>query len=66
MFYKYCYEKYGGIYETNNLLRCIVLCRAEYLEDFLSKSTHGMRSANYKGLKELGIEGKGITYNNNF
>ncbi|CAB5108424.1 unnamed protein product [Rhizophagus irregularis] len=65
MFNKYCYEKYGDIYETNNILRSIVLCRPEYLENFLS-NTHWMRSPNHKGLKELGIEGKGITYNNNF
>ncbi|PKY55151.1 hypothetical protein RhiirA4_474431 [Rhizophagus irregularis] len=62
MFHNYCYEKYGDIYETNNFHRCIVLCRAEYLEIFLSKRTHGMRCPNYKGLKELGLDGKGITH----
>ncbi|PKC54594.1 hypothetical protein RhiirA1_477018, partial [Rhizophagus irregularis] len=65
-FYKYCYKKYGDIYETNNFYRCIVLCRAEYLEIFLSKNMYWMRCPNYEGLKELGLEGKGIVYNNNY
>ncbi|CAB4379621.1 unnamed protein product [Rhizophagus irregularis] len=65
-FYKYCYKKYGDIYETNNFYRCIVLCRAEYLEIILSKNMYWMRCPNYEGLKELGLEGKGIVFNNNY
>ncbi|PKK60914.1 hypothetical protein RhiirC2_856590 [Rhizophagus irregularis] len=60
-FYKYCYEKYGDVHEITGNLRSIVLYRAEHLENLLSKSTHGMRCQNHEGLKELGIEGKGIT-----
>jgi hypothetical protein len=65
MFYKYCHEKYGDIYELNNFIRSIVLCRAEYLEDVLSESTHEIRLC-FEGLKDLGIGGKGMTCNNNF
>jgi hypothetical protein len=70
MFYNYCYEKYGDIHETYATYaseRSIVLCRREYLENFLSeKSTHWMRFSNRKGSKELGIEGKGVILNDNF
>ncbi|CAB4395396.1 unnamed protein product [Rhizophagus irregularis] len=66
MLYKYCYEKYGDLHEINGSLRSIVICQTEYLEDFLSKSTYEMRCPNYKGIEELGIEGKGLSYNNNF
>ncbi|GBC40433.2 cytochrome P450 [Rhizophagus irregularis DAOM 181602=DAOM 197198] len=67
MFFKFCYDKYGDIYETNNFVRCIVLCRTEYIEDLSSsKSKLEMRCPDYEGLKELGVVGKGITYNNNF
>ncbi|PKY50704.1 cytochrome P450 [Rhizophagus irregularis] len=67
MFYDYCYEKYGDVHEIyNGMERTIVLCRSECLEDFMSKNTHEMRFHNSKGLEELGIAGKGITFNNNF
>jgi hypothetical protein len=65
-FHNYCYEKYGEIYEVHFGLRTIVICRAEYLENFFSKSTHGMRMQNSKELKELDLEGKGVTLNNDF
>jgi hypothetical protein len=66
IFYKYCYEKYGGIHEIHAGMRSIVLCRAEYLEKFLSKSAYGMRLQESEVLEELGIKGKGISLNNNF
>ncbi|GES74997.1 cytochrome P450 [Rhizophagus clarus] len=69
MFCDYCYEKYGDIYEVYGNLRSIVLCRVDYLENFLSlskKNTHWMRIPKCKGLEELGIEGKGIVVNNNY
>ncbi|PKK68996.1 hypothetical protein RhiirC2_749148, partial [Rhizophagus irregularis] len=56
MFFKFCYDKYGDIYETNNFIRCIVLCRTEYIEDLSSsKSKLEMRCPDYGGLKELGV-----------
>jgi hypothetical protein len=70
LFYDYCYEKYGDIHEiyaTYASERSIVLCRREYLENFLSeRSTHWMRLPNCKGSKELGIDAKGVVFNNNF
>ncbi|GBC07308.1 hypothetical protein RclHR1_07390002 [Rhizophagus clarus] len=67
MFHNYCYEKYGDIYEIYDHSRSIVLCRVDYLENFFSnKNMHWMRFPNCKGLKELGIEGKGIVVNNNY
>jgi hypothetical protein len=69
-FYKYYYEKYGGIYEIHLNGRFIILCRAEYIENLLTpstKNTHVMRfPSNNKGLEELGVSGKGILINNNF
>ncbi|CAB4398969.1 unnamed protein product [Rhizophagus irregularis] len=67
MFFKFCYDKYGDIYEINNTMRIIVLCRSEYFEDLSTKKSKlEMRCPDYEGLKELGVVGKGITYNNNF
>ncbi|EXX75288.1 sterol 14-demethylase [Rhizophagus irregularis DAOM 197198w] len=70
MFYDYCHEKYGDIYEiysTYTGVRSIVLCRKEYIENFLSeRSAHWTRFPNFKGPDELGIEGKGLVFNNNF
>jgi hypothetical protein len=67
LFYKYCYEKYGDIYELHGVTRSIMLCRAEYLDDFFSKSMHELRFNNhYKGLEELGMVGKGIFMNSNY
>ncbi|GBC07307.1 hypothetical protein RclHR1_07390001 [Rhizophagus clarus] len=47
-------------------MRTIVLCRREYLECLLSKSTYGTRYPNSVKPDELGIETKGLTLNNNF
>ncbi|GBB92031.1 hypothetical protein RclHR1_19550003 [Rhizophagus clarus] len=69
LFHDYCYEKYGDIYEFYGGSRSIVLCRAEYLENFLSLSkinAHWMRIPNCKGLEEIGIKGKGILFNCNY
>jgi hypothetical protein len=66
MFYRYCYKEYGDIHEIYAGVRTIVLCRPEYLESFLSKTAFGIRFKNCKELKELGIEERGISLNNNF
>ncbi|PKY25422.1 cytochrome P450 [Rhizophagus irregularis] len=66
-FYDYCYRQYGDIYEIHDNLRFIVLCRAEYLENFFSfcrTSAHWMRYPS--GSEELGIINKGILFNNNY
>ncbi|PKY61150.1 hypothetical protein RhiirA4_485741, partial [Rhizophagus irregularis] len=56
MFFKFCYDKYGDIYEINNTMRIIVLCRSEYFEDLsTTKSKLEMRCPDYEGLKELGV-----------
>jgi hypothetical protein len=69
LFYNYCYETYGDVHEIYGSVRTIVLCRGEYVENFLSLSrtnTHWMRFPDRKVSEELGIEGKGIIFNNNF
>ncbi|GBB92030.1 hypothetical protein RclHR1_19550002 [Rhizophagus clarus] len=72
MFYNNCYKKYGDIYEIYRLYgneRSIVLCRSEYLKNFLSlslKNAHWMRFPNRKGSIGLGIEGKGVLFNDNY
>ncbi|GBB90962.1 hypothetical protein RclHR1_18010008 [Rhizophagus clarus] len=65
-FYKHCHEEYGDMHEIHGLVRSIVLCRAEYLNDLFSKSAHGTRFPTSKGLEELGIEGKGLFLNSNY
>ncbi|EXX70431.1 hypothetical protein RirG_087510 [Rhizophagus irregularis DAOM 197198w] len=69
MFYDYCYEKYGNIHEIYDCDRSIILCRREYLENFLSlseKNAHWMRFNNSIKPEEFGTKGKGILFNNNF
>ncbi|CAB4395411.1 unnamed protein product [Rhizophagus irregularis] len=65
-FYGYNYKKYGDIYEVQLNRRTIVLSKIEYIEKLLTPSTknsHVMRYPDSEGLKELGIEGKGILLN---
>jgi hypothetical protein len=66
MFYKYCYEKYGGIHEIHLGMRTIILCRSEYLESFLSNSAYWIRLKETSVVEELGVKGKGVSINNNF
>ncbi|RGB39852.1 hypothetical protein C1646_753977 [Rhizophagus diaphanus] len=69
MFYDYCYEIYGNIHEIYDSDRSIVLCRKEYLENFLclsEKNAHWMRYNNSIKPEEFGTVGKGILFNNNF
>uniref|UniRef100_U9UHF4 Cytochrome P450 n=1 Tax=Rhizophagus irregularis (strain DAOM 181602 / DAOM 197198 / MUCL 43194) TaxID=747089 RepID=U9UHF4_RHIID len=47
-------------------MRPIVLCRGEYLNDFLSKNTHEIRFRNCKGAEELGFAGKGLMLNSDY
>ncbi|PKY38466.1 cytochrome P450 [Rhizophagus irregularis] len=65
-FYGYNYKKYGDMYEVQLNRRTIVLSKIEYIEKLLTPSTknsHVMRYPDSEGLKELGIEGKGILLN---
>ncbi|EXX58608.1 sterol 14-demethylase [Rhizophagus irregularis DAOM 197198w] len=54
------------IYEIYGNIRSIVLCRREYLDDFLSKNTPGKRFRNCQGTEELGLQGKGLSLNNDY
>jgi hypothetical protein len=65
-FYKYCYKEYGGIHEIHAGMRTIILCRPEYLKNFLSENAYGMRFKDTTIIEELGIKGKGISINNDF
>jgi hypothetical protein len=66
MYFKYCFEKYGGIHEIYVGVRIIFLCQTEYFESLLSKNAYGMRFKERKETIELGINGKGVAINNNF
>ncbi|EXX58609.1 sterol 14-demethylase [Rhizophagus irregularis DAOM 197198w] len=65
-FVDYCYEKYGDIYEVYGSVRSIILCRGEYLDDFSSNNTHEMKFRNCQGAEELGLQGKGLSLNNDY
>jgi hypothetical protein len=66
-FDKYCYKKYGDIYEIYMGMRIIILCRPEYLGNFLSKSAYWIRFKAFADIvEELGYKEKGITLNINF
>jgi hypothetical protein len=66
MFNEYCYKKYGSIHEIYAVTRTIILCRSEYLENFLSKNAYGLRVKESSILEEFGIKGKGVAINNDF
>ncbi|GBC17952.2 cytochrome P450 [Rhizophagus irregularis DAOM 181602=DAOM 197198] len=64
-FYGYNYKKYGDMYEVQLNRRTIVLSKIEYIKKLLTPSTKNSHVTypDSEGLKELGIEGKGILLN---